>query len=237
MGEEGEQAQTQTPPADGALRWCVDPIDGTKPFANGEPYFSVSIALQEMRGGQWHSKTGVIYCASEADTAKELKGKIYWAEEGQGAYTRNLAEDGSDSKIEKPRVIAKTVEYDASAAEAPNAELLQESATYAALAKPILADQGYQTKWRRSIAYAAMECLDGKKAAAMQPTAGCFDWDVAAVSLIAKEAGANIACGPAVAVEGKNRYPLIIAWDNELFAKLVAPHKHQPAVASHITAR
>lgn len=32
-------------------RWCVDPLDGTVNFANGIPYFSVSIGLEDELGG------------------------------------------------------------------------------------------------------------------------------------------------------------------------------------------
>jgi myo-inositol-1(or 4)-monophosphatase len=56
LGEEGGQTGGQTggtggtAGATGALRWLVDPIDGTVNFAHGFPIWSVSIALEDASG-------------------------------------------------------------------------------------------------------------------------------------------------------------------------------------------
>ncbi len=54
--------------------WVIDPIDGTTSFVHGQPFFSVSIALQ---------KNGVTVAG--AVNAPKL-GELFWAQKGQGAF-------------------------------------------------------------------------------------------------------------------------------------------------------
>jgi histidinol-phosphatase len=54
--------------------WIVDPIDGTKCFVRGTPFFSTQIAL--WRGGR------VVLGVSSAP----VYGELAWAEEGRGAF-------------------------------------------------------------------------------------------------------------------------------------------------------
>jgi myo-inositol-1(or 4)-monophosphatase len=57
LGEEGVSGL-----ADAALRWVVDPIDGTVNFAYGVPHACVSIALQERsEGGAFSTVAGVVH--------------------------------------------------------------------------------------------------------------------------------------------------------------------------------
>ncbi|MBL4674242.1 MAG: inositol monophosphatase family protein, partial [Arenicella sp.] len=58
--------------------WCVDPLDGTLPFAEGRSGYAVSIALVEQSG---KPLIGVVY-----DPARQV---LLHAIEGQGSY-RNL---------------------------------------------------------------------------------------------------------------------------------------------------
>jgi len=68
LGEElGERGPAET-------RWIVDPIDGTKSFIRGIPYFATLIALEE--AGE--ITTGVIY----APAVDEL----FYAQKGRGAF-------------------------------------------------------------------------------------------------------------------------------------------------------
>ncbi len=60
--------------------WCVDPMDGTLPFINGYPGFSVSIALVAQDGTP---HIGVVYDPS-TDT-------FYHAIKGKGVYKNNQA--------------------------------------------------------------------------------------------------------------------------------------------------
>lgn len=45
---------------EGAQRWLVDPLDGTSRFKKGLPDFSITIALQTKREGEWHTDIGVV---------------------------------------------------------------------------------------------------------------------------------------------------------------------------------
>ena len=54
--------------------WVIDPIDGTTSFVHGQPFFSVSIALQ---------KNGVTIAG---DVNAPKLGELFWAAKGEGAY-------------------------------------------------------------------------------------------------------------------------------------------------------
>jgi histidinol-phosphatase len=65
-GEQGAQAR----------RWIVDPIDGTRSFIRGIPFFATLIALEE----DGEITTGVIYAPALDD--------LLYAQKGQGAFDR-----------------------------------------------------------------------------------------------------------------------------------------------------
>jgi myo-inositol-1(or 4)-monophosphatase len=58
----------------GALRWLIDPLDGTVNYAHGVPIFSVSIALYEDN----QARFGLIY--------DPLREELFSARAGQGAF-------------------------------------------------------------------------------------------------------------------------------------------------------
>ncbi len=58
--------------------WCVDPIDGTTNFANGIPFFAVSVAY--MVGGK--SEMGVVY--------NPATDEAFYAERGRGAWLNGV---------------------------------------------------------------------------------------------------------------------------------------------------
>lgn len=72
------------------LFWIVDPIDGTTNFANGVPFFAISIGLcRQASDGRLESLLGVVM---------ELPvGRMYWALAGQGAFVRHP--DGSQERL------------------------------------------------------------------------------------------------------------------------------------------
>ena len=71
LGEEfGEREGT-------GARWIVDPIDGTKNFIRGIPYFATLIALEE----EGEVTTGVIYAPAVDD--------LLYAQRGSGAFDKN----------------------------------------------------------------------------------------------------------------------------------------------------
>jgi myo-inositol-1(or 4)-monophosphatase len=58
--------------------WCIDPIDGTTNFANGIPYFAVSVAL--LRAGR--PVLGVTFDPTEDE--------VFYAEKGKGAFLNGV---------------------------------------------------------------------------------------------------------------------------------------------------
>jgi histidinol-phosphatase len=58
-------------------KWIIDPIDGTKNFIRGIPYFATLIGLEE----DGEITTGVIYAPAVDD--------LLYAQKGQGAFDRN----------------------------------------------------------------------------------------------------------------------------------------------------
>jgi histidinol-phosphatase len=58
-------------------RWIIDPIDGTKNFIRGVPYFATLIGLEE----EGEVTTGVIYAPAVDD--------LLYAQKGTGAFDRN----------------------------------------------------------------------------------------------------------------------------------------------------
>jgi histidinol phosphatase-like enzyme (inositol monophosphatase family) len=70
LGEEfGEQSGS-------GARWIIDPIDGTKSFIRGIPYFATLIALEE----DGEITTGAVYAPAVDD--------LLYAQKGQGAYDK-----------------------------------------------------------------------------------------------------------------------------------------------------
>lgn len=72
MEESGEK-----PGEDKARRFIIDPLDGTKNFLRGIPFWSISIAAEE--NGQ--ITAGVVY--------NPILDELFWAERGQGAFLNN----------------------------------------------------------------------------------------------------------------------------------------------------
>jgi len=71
LGEEyGEQGGS-------GARWIIDPIDGTKSFIRGIPFFATLIALEE----DGEITTGAVYAPATDD--------LLYAQKGQGAFDQN----------------------------------------------------------------------------------------------------------------------------------------------------
>ena len=60
-------------------RWIVDPIDGTKNFVRGIPYWATLIALEE----EGEVTLGIVHSPAT--------GELYWAQRGQGAWVDGAA--------------------------------------------------------------------------------------------------------------------------------------------------
>lgn len=74
-------------------RWIIDPIDATKNFVAGLPYFATLIGLEldgEMVLGVVHAPVlgpGSGLASSQADAATEFLGETWWAARGEGAWS------------------------------------------------------------------------------------------------------------------------------------------------------
>lgn len=72
----GEELGQQSMDAD--YIWLIDPIDGTKSFVRGYPFFSTQIALMH--------KGELILGVSSAPSFNGGQGEMAWAQKGQGAW-------------------------------------------------------------------------------------------------------------------------------------------------------
>ncbi|MFO1512203.1 MAG: inositol monophosphatase family protein [Verrucomicrobiota bacterium] len=70
LGEEGDSGATNE-----ALRWVVDPIDGTVNFAYGIPHACVSIALQQATQGDYETVVGTVYDPFTDETWTAIRGE------------------------------------------------------------------------------------------------------------------------------------------------------------------
>src|SRR5690348_8342612 len=71
----------------GEFLWLVDPLDGTKSFVRGTPFFSTQIAL--MHAGEL--VLGVSHAAAYGETM--------WARRGGGAFLENIAPDARSVEV------------------------------------------------------------------------------------------------------------------------------------------
>ena len=160
LAEEGGEDQGQDP----TRRWIVDPLDGTTNFLHGLPHWAVSIALEHK--GQ--IVAGVVF-----DPAKD---EMFFAEKGTGAWMNEtrLRVSGRHRMIE---CLFGTGLPFAGRSDLP--DTLQE------LARVLPGSAGVR-RWGAAsldLAYVAAGRLDGYWERRLKP------WDVAAGSLIVREAG------------------------------------------------
>lgn len=69
--------------------WCVDPVDGTRNFANGIPFFAVSVALLNEK----EPVVGVVY--------NPATNSLFYAEKGKGSYLNDKKIQVSQDPAEK----------------------------------------------------------------------------------------------------------------------------------------
>jgi fructose-1,6-bisphosphatase/inositol monophosphatase family enzyme len=88
VGEESAQSSHDGLPERLLKRyfWCVDPLDGTLPFMEGNPGYAVSIALVEQTGVPL---IGVVYDPVDATLLHAIKGQGAWRD--QAPITRSTA--------------------------------------------------------------------------------------------------------------------------------------------------
>jgi len=163
MAEEGGEEPGQDP----TRRWIVDPLDGTTNFLHGLPHWAVSIALEH----KGEVIAGVVYDPSKDELFRAEKGQGAWMNEGR------LRVSGRHKLIES--IFATGLPF-AGRADLP--ETLQELAR-------ILPSCAGVRRWGAAaldLAYVAAGRYDGYW------ERGLNSWDLAAGSLIVREAGGLI---------------------------------------------
>jgi histidinol phosphatase-like enzyme (inositol monophosphatase family) len=160
LGEEGGLA-----PGSSGRTWVVDPIDGTRMFAEGIPLWTTLIGLKDDSG----------LLAGVADAP--VLGERYYAERGGGAFCNGRPINVSDV----------TALDDALVLHAPLEEFAR-STGHDALVRLTT-----RTRVSRGIGDAWAQLLVARGAAdALVEQGPCFEWDWAATSLIVAEAGGHL---------------------------------------------
>jgi len=166
LGEEFGAAAAATPAGpgtDGAVRWVVDPIDGTVNYVYGLPQYAVSIAAQ--MGGA--SVAGVVLNAAS--------GEVWTAIRGAGAWREGHRLRGSGVTDLGQALVATGFAYDAS-------ERARQAAVVAGVL-PRVRDIRRFGAASLDICYAAEGRFDAYYETGLNP------WDHAAAGLVAGEAG------------------------------------------------
>lgn len=153
--------------ADAEWRWVVDPLDGTTNFSQGLPVFSVSIALEHFG----EAVVGVVYAP--------YLGELFHAVKGGGAFLNGKPIRCSAKSRISEAVLATGVPYD---------KLKNPDNNVAEISKMIPLVRGIRRMGSAAIdlCYVAASFFDAYWELNLNR------WDVAAGSLIAKEAGAII---------------------------------------------
>jgi myo-inositol-1(or 4)-monophosphatase len=86
--------------ADGAVKWVIDPLDGTTNYAHGYPVFSVSIGLEIAGEVEW----GAVY--------DPLRNDLYTARRGLGAFCNGSALQVSEVRSLNASLLATGFPYD-----------------------------------------------------------------------------------------------------------------------------
>ncbi len=150
-----------------AVRWIVDPLDGTTNFAHGFPFFCVSIALE---------REGVVVLAVVYDP---LRDELFFAESGCGAYLNGRKLLVSSVGELSRSLLATGFPYDIRVSPDNNLNFFAAMAMKAqAVRRPGAA--------ALDLAYLAAGRLDGFWELKLKP------WDTAAGCLIVSESGGKI---------------------------------------------
>ena len=174
----------------GTYRWIIDPLDGTTNYIHGYPVFSISIALEY----DGEIVTGAIF--------DPLRNELFWTEKGAGAYLNCLPVEISKVNIGESLV---TTGFPFRSKEIID--------TYMKLFKNVflkVSDLRRSGSAALDLAYLACGRCDGFFELGLSP------WDIAAGSLLIKEAG-----GIVTDFEGGNDY----IWTGNIVAGNPEVHK------------
>jgi histidinol phosphatase-like enzyme (inositol monophosphatase family) len=159
LGEESEEVH-----GEGEAGWIVDPLDGTKKYVRGLPFFGPSIALE--RDGEL--QLGVLYLPA--------LGELLWAERGGGAFL-----NGTPIRVSETVDLARAYVVGGEAIEFFRRGW---GGVIEAVAIQSYHDPGFLDLYT----YASVACgrIDGVV------MVGESAWDIAAASVIVEEAGGQL---------------------------------------------
>lgn len=158
-------------PAPGG-RWIIDPLDGTSNFANGIPWFCISVAYEERAGAGDRAITlGVIY--------NPLSRDLYCAERGKGA-TLNGTPLRVSTKSAMPQSMLATGFY-----YHKGPQLTEAMRLFAEMQEQVLGVRRFGAA-ALDLALLAAGRFDGFWEVGLAP------WDVAAGVLLIEEAGGKL---------------------------------------------
>lgn len=163
LGEE----QGQIIGSDNNCRWIVDPLDGTTNFASGYPFFAVSIAF-ELNG---QVVVGVVHDPCHEET--------FYAVLGEGAYLNGQPIHVSDNAILEDALLVTGFPYDVSSSPDIHLGMFHDL---------IIKARGVRRDGSAALDLCYIACgrFDGYWELGLSP------WDIAAGSLIVKEAGGKM---------------------------------------------
>jgi len=147
--------------------WLIDPLDGTVNYAHGVPIFSVSIAYQS----EGQVQLGVVY--------DPMRDECFSAEFGRGAWLNDQAIQPSETTSLDQSLLVTGFPYNIRTTKNDNLD------NYARLSK---LSQGVRRLGSAALdlCYVAAGRFDGYWELDLKP------WDIAAGSLIANQAGAQV---------------------------------------------
>jgi myo-inositol-1(or 4)-monophosphatase len=172
--------ESQAAPSGKERRWYIDPLDGTTNYAHGVPHFCVSVGIVDREG----IVAGAVY--------QPLLNEMYAASRGEGATLNGGQIAVSERAPLSQSLVATGFPYDVWTRPAPPLRLFT-----LALSK---------ARGVRRFGAAALDLAyvaSGRFDAYFE--LGLFPWDVAAGSLLVREAGgmvSNLAGGP-LALDGR----------------------------------
>jgi len=155
-------------------RWVVDPLDGTTNFLHGIPHWAISIGLQRRLGdGSVELAAGMVYSPAVDE--------MFWAEKGAGAYLNDRRLRVSARRDLKDALFATGIPF----AAVSQRNRLAFARTLGAL-MPATAGVRRFGSAALDLAWVAAGRYDGYWELGLKP------WDVAAGTLIVREAGGTV---------------------------------------------
>jgi myo-inositol-1(or 4)-monophosphatase len=152
-------------------RWIIDPLDGTTNYLHGVPHWCISVALERRNdSGVSEIMAGCIY--------NPVNDEMFWAEKGVGAFLNERRLRVSARRELKDALFATGIPF----ASVPPARRLAFARTLATL-MPVVAGIRRFGAAALDLAWVAAGRYDGYWELGPKP------WDVAAGSLIVREAG------------------------------------------------